>query len=192
MADIIAGFKFPQSGEILIDEKEKIQNKEFNVVDVSYADQNNHLFPGSIKENISIFDKDINEKKLDEVINICCLDNFLKQQPNGINQILNEKSSNISGGQKQRIGLARTLYQDKEIILLDESLSNIEKNLEKNIVENLFNFVKKNNKTLIIISHSIKNLNKSDQIIIMKDGLISNMGTHDDLMKKSDYYRSSI
>ena len=69
-------------------------------------------------------------KKLDEVINICCLDNFLKQQPNGINQILNEKGSNISGGQKQRIGLARTLYQDKEIILLDE-LSNIEKNLKK-------------------------------------------------------------
>ncbi len=192
LADIIAGFKFPQSGEILIDKKVKIQKNEFNVMDVSYADQNNHLFPGSIKDNISIFEKNIDEKKLNEVMNICCLDNFLKQQSNGINQVLNEKGSNISGGQKQRIGLARTLYQDKEIILLDESLSNIEKNLEKNIVENLFKFVKKNNKTLIVISHSIKNLNKSDQIIIMKDGLISEMGTHDDLMKKSDYYRSSI
>ena len=88
--------------------------------------------------------------------------------------------------------MARTLYQDKEIILLDESLSNIEKNLEKNIVYNLFNFVKKNNKTLIIISHSIKNLNQSDQIIIMKEGIITEIGTHEDLINKSDYYRNSI
>jgi len=192
LADIISGFKFPQDGKILIDNKFEVKKENFNVVDVSYADQNNHLFPGSVKENISIFEKNVNDKKLSEVIKICCLEDFINQQSNGINQIINEKGSNISGGQKQRIGLARTLYQDKEIILLDESLSNIEKNLEKNIVYNLFNFVKKNNKTLIIISHSIKNLNQSDQIIIMKEGIITEIGTHEDLINKSDYYRSSI
>tara|TARA_Y100000590_G_scaffold31417_3_gene34771 strand:- start:6642 stop:8432 length:1791 start_codon:yes stop_codon:yes gene_type:complete len=192
LADLIAGFKKPQEGTIVIDGKKNIESYNYEVTDISYADQNNHLFPGTIKENISIFEEKIDKDKLSKVIDICCLDDFLKEQKNGIDQTLNEKGSNISGGQKQRIGLARTLYQNKDIILLDESLSNLEKNLERIIIKNLFEFVKKEKKTLIIISHSLKNLNDADQIIIMKDGTISEIGDHKELIQKSDFYKSSM
>ena len=83
------------------------------------------------------------------------------------------------------------MYQNKSIILLDETLSNVEKELEQKIIKNLFSFIKNTEKTLIIISHSLKSLKDADQIIIMKDGAIVEKGNHEQLLISSDFYKKA-
>ena len=91
-----------------------------------------------------------------------------------LNSKVYEKGNNLSGGQIQRIGLARTLYFENEIIFLDEALNNVESKLENKILSNIFKFVKKYNKTLVMVSHNLNFLNKVDQIINIQDGINSN------------------
>ena len=99
---------------------------------------------------------------------------IFKSKSISLNSKLYEKGNNLSGGQIQRIGLARTLYFENEIIFLDEALNNVESKLEKQILLNIFKFVKKYNKTLIIVSHNLNFLKKVDQIINIEDGINSN------------------
>ena len=91
-----------------------------------------------------------------------------------LNSKIYEKGNNLSGGQIQRIGLARTLYFNNKIIFLDEALNNVESKLENQILSNVFKFVKKYNKTMIMVSHNLNFLKKVDKVIRIKNGRILN------------------
>ena len=166
-----------------------INKEDYHTQNISYLNQSSVLFPGSIKENIVFFEKKINidEKKFSEVCNICKLDELLKDIEKNRKQD-DHLYKNLSLGQIQRVCLARVLYSNKEIIILDEAISNVEKQMEKEITANLLNYLKKNKKTSVIATHSIDNYINADNISVMSNGKIILNGKHEELLKLNNFY----
>ena len=166
--DLLIGLLEPQKGKILVDgiSIKKLNN---NYIDLfSYVQQKVYLFDSSILKNIT-FENDISEVNVDRLnytLKFCELEKMVEDSIHGLNTILGEFGSNISGGQLQRVGLARAIYKDSEIILLDEPLSNVDVKTKDLILDRIIEL--KANKTIIYISHDINDLKKCDSIIELK------------------------
>jgi ATP-binding cassette, subfamily B, bacterial PglK len=133
---------------------------------VSYMPQENNLINGSIIENIALgVEKNkINYENLKHAIKLSCCDEFLDKLTDKENTFLGKDGFKLSGGQVQRICIARSLYKDFEILLMDEPTSSLDKNLELNILDNIFQNYK--NKTILISLHKLELINKFDYIIV--------------------------
>ena len=164
---MIVGF-LKSKGRISIDSGSPLNLAEFNHNLIAYANQNATLFPGSIVSNITLFDQTIDIKRLKKIIQICKINKLLSKNTNS--KKLFESGNNLSGGQKQRVCLARTLYSDRDIILLDESISNVEKKLEREIMLNIKNYAKVKFKTVIVITHSNHYLDLADEVYQLNQG----------------------
>lgn len=190
LIDIILGFK-NASGEIRVDDQKDVNIKNKRFINYSYLSQSSLLFPGTVRENIVFFENSIDEKYYEKIINICKIKDVLEKFSNDYN-LENNESYKLSEGQKQRICLARTLYSNKPIIILDEALSNIERSLEKQIIDDVLKLVKEENKTLIVVSHSLKNYENVDQIIVINNGKIEQKGTHNELKNLEGFYKKNF
>lgn len=126
---------------------------------ISYISQQENLFNDTILNNITLKSR----KNIDKVIDICEINEITKKTPLGYNTLINEDSFNLSGGEKQRIILARTLLSEFNILLIDEGLNEIDINLERKILTKLFK--EYNDKTIIIISHRLENMDLFDKVI---------------------------
>jgi ABC-type bacteriocin/lantibiotic exporter with double-glycine peptidase domain len=115
-----------------------------------------------------LFENAIDRKRLNKIVGICKLNKILKKSING--KLIFESGRNLSGGQNQRIALARTLYLDRQIILLDESISNVEKKLEREIMLNIKKYAKAKLKTVIVITHSNHYLDLADEVYQLNQG----------------------
>lgn len=156
LLDILSGLLKPDKGQFFLDKK-KIDYEDYKKISsqISYSTQKTAIFNSSILENIT-FKKNKNEvdaTKLNKIINICGLEYVLKNLKEGMDHIIVENGENFSGGQLQRIGLARCLYQDFGILMLDESTSALDKISEKFILENIIKTYKENS-IIFIINHS--------------------------------------
>jgi ATP-binding cassette, subfamily B, bacterial PglK len=166
--DLLIGLIEPQKGQILIDgvEIKKLHN---NYIDLfSYVQQKVYLFDSSILKNIT-FENDISEvnmERLNYTLKFCELEKMIEDSTHGLDTNLGEFGSNISGGQLQRVGLARAIYKNSEIILLDEPLSNLDVKTKDIILDRIIEL--KANKTIIYISHDINDLKKCDSIVELK------------------------
>ena len=150
LAEIILGLQNPSSGKILLNNKKiNLTKSNFRNI-ISYIPQKTFLFDATIDENITLFEKNVDYKKLNLIKKICNI-NFEKK---GKNSFVGETGNKLSGGQIQRIGIARGLYRNHSILILDEPTSSLDKTNENLIIKNILKF-KKNN-TLIIISHNPK------------------------------------
>lgn len=131
-----------------------INIKDYNLStirkNVLYLSQNEFLFDDTIKNNI-ILDSKYNVNKFNHVCKICHIENIVKNKPLRYETIINKDFANLSGGEKQRVILARALYRDFKILILDEALSEVNSELEKDIILNLKHFL--SNKTLIYVTH---------------------------------------
>ena len=169
LLDIIMGLKIPNSGTIQIDNK-VVNPANYEWFDIiGYVPQNIYLYDDSIKENIVFFEnsKDFNFKKFNEIIIKTKLNNFIENLENKSDTIIGEKATRISGGQSQRISLARAMYSDPKILILDEATSQLDENTEKEVL-NTLNELKKNI-IIIFVTHK-KNLNKYfDETIRLND-----------------------
>jgi len=137
---------------------------------VGYVPQNIFILDESISNNISL-DFAINYskvEKINKILKIVGLDSFIKNLPNGIDTYIGERGAKISGGQLQRIGIARALYNDFDILIMDEATNALDKNNRNKIFECLLN-LKKQNKTIILISHEEAILKKCDIIYRLQD-----------------------
>lgn len=166
LIDVVTGLLKPKSGEI------KLNNTEINLSQknwykkIGYVSQFIFLIDDSIKKNIAfgIEDNKINQNLMDKSINTAGLNEFIQNSPNGIDTKIGEFGARISGGQRQRIGIARAIYSNSEILVLDEATSAIDLQTEERIIKNINSLL---NKTIIIISHrmsTIKNCNKIFEI----------------------------
>jgi ABC-type multidrug transport system fused ATPase/permease subunit len=166
--DLLIGLIEPQKGKILVDGI-SIKKLNDNYMDLfSYVQQKVYLFDSSILKNIT-FENDISEVNMDRLnytLKFCELEKMVEDSIHGLNTNLGEFGSNISGGQLQRVGLARAIYKDSEIILLDEPLSNVDAKTKDLILDKLIEL--KVNKTIIYISHDFSDLSKCDSIIELK------------------------
>ena len=153
--DLLAKLYRPNKGEILFDEKNinKI-NDEIIRKKIGYVTQNCSLFEGSVKENI-ILDKSLVKRKLTEIMDICDLQNIKS------NKLITDGGKNLSGGEVKRISLARVLYQDPEIIFIDETFASIDEKSEKKIINKL----RKKRFTVILISHRESSKKYVDKVI---------------------------
>lgn len=168
LVDIISGLLKINDGEFLINGK-KIENSEFNFSDlIGYVTQNTYLLDDTIKNNIAFGEKDedIDENKLKKVLNISSLD-FVNNLSEGIYSKAGDRGISLSGGQMQRVSIARTLYKNSELLILDEATSSLDKKNEidfMNIVKGL-----KNQKTIIIISHKKELFNDCNKLFEVKN-----------------------
>jgi ABC-type multidrug transport system fused ATPase/permease subunit len=171
LVDIILGIKKPSAGKLLINGT-NFSNKKYTLKKIcSYVPQSIFLFDTTIKDNITMFEKNtiknINVTSIDKTIDISCLDSFISDRKNNLQTLIGENGVKISGGQRQRIGLAREIYKNKEIYILDESTSSLDKETEKDFYKKFFEFAC--NKTVIIISHNNLYPNYFNKIITIKE-----------------------
>ena len=134
---------------------------------IGYIPQNIFLFNRSLKNNITFTDDEIDLKKLNNALEMSLVKEFIDVNQNNLDIKINEFGNNLSGGQKQRIGIARALYKDPEVLILDEATNALDQNTEKSVLENIYSL--KDEKTLIIISHNNSILKNCDRIFEIKD-----------------------
>tara|TARA_B100000886_G_C20426564_1_gene494396 strand:- start:2744 stop:4477 length:1734 start_codon:yes stop_codon:yes gene_type:complete len=143
---------------------------------IGYVSQSIFLIDDTIKKNI-IFNKNINQvddDKINNLLRFLNLYKFINSLPHGINTNVGQMGSNLSAGQKQRLGIARALYDDPDILILDEATSNLDEETEKDILQRLFDPKFKKNKTFILISHKKENLLNCNKIFNLEKGKLIN------------------
>ncbi|MDP8315149.1 MAG: ABC transporter ATP-binding protein [Candidatus Celaenobacter antarcticus] len=192
LAELIPRFYNIDSGEILIDgeniEKMDLENLRNNI---ALVPQKTILFTGTVKDNILFHyescDHDGLENLMKESARSANINSFLDGLPNGYMTDINQKGVNLSGGQKQRIAIARALAKKAPIIIFDDATSAVDMATEKQIRNSL----KKNSseRTTLIIAQRISSVMEADKIIILDDGKISGIGTHNELLKDNPIYQ---
>lgn len=152
LIDLLIGLLTPTEGNIYVDGKDISKNLKEWKNNISYVQQSIYLIDSSIKANIVLGLKEgsINLKKIDDILNIVCLKDFVDNLPNKINTNVGELGNNLSGGQRQRIGIARALYFDRDVLILDEATNSLDYLTEEKIIRNI---CKLKNKTIIFVTH---------------------------------------
>jgi ATP-binding cassette subfamily B protein len=149
--------------------------------------QDGFIFSDTIERNIATGDENINKEKLQNAVKIANIEEFVKSLPLGYNTKIGASGNGISGGQKQRILIARAVYKNPHYIFFDEATSALDSENEKIIHDNLQQFFK--GKTVLIIAHRLSTVKNADQIIVLKNGEIAEIGNHQQLVKnKADYF----
>ena len=147
---------------------------------------NSYLFKGTVEENLRMAKPDVSKEEMEAVLQKVNLLGFLQTQ-DGLQTKLQEKAGNLSGGQCQRLVIARALLKDAEVYIFDEATSNIDVESEELIMDVIHELAKK--RTVLLISHRLANVVKSDRIYFLKDGKIKESGKHEELMQKNGAYR---
>uniref|UniRef100_A0AAQ5Y6Q9 ATP-binding cassette, sub-family C (CFTR/MRP), member 12 n=1 Tax=Amphiprion ocellaris TaxID=80972 RepID=A0AAQ5Y6Q9_AMPOC len=156
----------------------------------AYVSQQAWIFHGTVQENI-LMGKPLDQAKYDRVVDVCSLRADLKILPYGDQTEIGERGLNLSGGQKQRISLARAVYSDKDIFLLDDPLSAVDAHVGKHIFEEC---IKKElqGKSIILVTHQLQYLEFCDDILVLEDGEILEAGNHEGLMAAEGRYAQLI
>lgn len=191
--DFLPRLKIAQKGNVLINGK---NIKDINLsnlrTNIGYLSQSPQIIDGTIKEHISFGNKDFSDKEvLLYLKKVNCLE-LVKKLENGIHTNIGSHGSKVSGGERQRLDLARVLAKEAPILILDEPSSNLDVLTEKTIQNVIFSEKKKKNKTIIIIGHRLTWFKNFDNIVIMKNGKVDNVGVHKVLKIKNKWYKNAL
>jgi len=177
LIDLIMGFLKPTKGKILVDDIELNfdKNKDSWQKNISLVPQNIYLADTTIASNIAFGEEkeNINFKKISEIIQITQLDDFVSKIENGINYVVGEDGKNLSFGQKQRIAIARALYRNTELLVIDEGTSALDKKTQANVINALNEL--ENKPAIIMIAHRIEILENYDVIYHLEDGILKEL-----------------
>ena len=188
VTNLIARFWDCQSGIISIDGTDitKIYPEEL-LTNISMIFQDVYLVNDTIENNIKLGKPDATHEEVVKTAKDASCHEFITELENSYDTVVGEGGSTLSGGEKQRISIARALLKDTPIILLDEATASLDADNEHEIRKSLDKLIK--NKTVITIAHKLNTIKNYDRIIVMSDGIIEEMGTHEELMKnKKRYY----
>lgn len=153
---------------------------------MGYAPQEYQLFSKTIKDNILFYRENL-ENNLEQALILSDIKKDIENFKDGINTLVGENGISLSGGQKQRLGIARAILANPDILILDDSLSAVDANTEKTIIENIKNH--RQGKTNIIVSHRISAVRHADKILVLENGKVLSEGTHEELLDKCTWYR---
>lgn len=188
LINLIPRFYQYQQGEILVDgvEVTKYPFEQLRTK-IGIVPQKAVLFKGTVRENMQYRDKNATDKQIINALEIAQAYDFVSQKPEGLDHLILQGGRNLSGGQRQRLTIARALVGNPEILILDDSASALdlatEAKLRKAIAE------KTNDMTVFISSQRVSSICHADKIIILEDGKIVGIGTHDELIKSCDVYK---
>lgn len=173
-------------GSIKIGDRELSNINEYDLMKhITLVDHNSYIFQGTVEENLKMANENATENMMNDVLKMVDLYSFL-QGCGGLKTKLMEKASNLSGGQKQRLALARAILHNSDIYIFDEATSNVDVESEEKIMKVIKNIAK--TKTVILISHRLFNVKETDNIYFIKNGIIAENGTHEELMSKDSEY----
>ena len=157
---------------------------------ISIVFQNVELFNTTIMENIRMGRKGATDEEVFEAARLANVDKIVESLPDGYNTIIGENGSKLSGGERQRISIARAFLKDAAIILLDEISASLDVEKEMEIQNSINKLIE--NKTVIIVSHRMKSVEKADKIVVMNEGKVESLGRHDELIKNSILYKEMV
>lgn len=184
---LLMRFHDPLSGNLAIDginiRDLKLESLRGSIALVS---QNTTLFPGSVKENISYGNPEANLEQIEYAAGIAEATNFISELPKGMETNIGEDGHKLSGGQRQRLAIARAVLKDAPILILDEATSNVDNETEAALQRSIEKISV--DRTTLIIAHRLSTVRHADRIIVLDSGDISEVGTHNELIKNNGIY----
>lgn len=188
LVNLLPRFYDVVSGKILIDDVNiKDYNLEYLRSKVSIALQKPFLFSNTIRYNISYGNPNATEEEMIQYLKAACAYDFVMEKEKGLEYHLEQRGVNLSGGQKQRLSLARALIHNPKILILDDTLSAVDMKTDREIRENLKPILK--DKTTFIIASKIASILHADKILVLDDGEIVGIGTHEELLAQNEVYQ---
>ena len=187
--NLLPRFYDAQEGVVSIDEQNissvKLSSLRKNI---SMVSQDIILFDDTVRANISYANIDTSDEQLKEACNFAAATEFIEKLPQKFETIIGENGIRLSGGQKQRLSIARAFLKNSPIILLDEATSSLDSESEEKVQNAVMNLTK--NKTTLVIAHRLSTIIRADKIIVMNQGKIVDIGTHNELLKNSAIYKN--
>ena len=191
VSNLLMGFWDADEGQILINGKDIKEYSQENIsMLIGSVGQEVILFDLSIFENISIGKLNATKEEVIEAAKKARCHDFISALPNGYETRVGEMGVKLSGGEKQRISIARMILKNAPILILDEAMAAVDSENEKLIGEAIDDLSK--DKTVITIAHHLNTIRNSDQIIVMDKGFVLDTGSHEELMKRCDFYRDMV
>ena len=187
--NLLPRFYDPEEGQIYID-GQNIKSVTLSSVrkGMSLVSQDIILFDDTVRANIAYANLNASEEEITKACDFAAATEFIKKLPQSYETIIGENGIRLSGGQKQRISIARAILKDASIILLDEATSSLDSDSEEKVQNAIINLTK--NKTTLVIAHRLSTIIRADKIIVVNQGKVVDVGTHDTLLKNSPIYKN--
>ena len=154
---------------------------------ITIISQNPYIFNLSIKDNLRLVKSDLTDEEMVNACKAACLSDFIDGLPDKYDTIVGEGGVTLSGGERQRLAIARALVQKTEIILFDEATSSLDNETQELIQQAISNL--QNKYTILIIAHRLSTIVNCDKIMVLKDGVIDDIGSHKELLKRNREYK---
>lgn len=188
LCNLASRFWDVQKGEVLVG---GVNVKDYSydalLSNFTFVFQDVYLFDDSIRNNIKFGNPNASDEEMIEVAKKARCHDFIMELPNGYDTVLQEGGSNLSGGERQRISIARAMLKESKIVILDEATSSIDPENEHQLLIALDNLLK--GKTTMVIAHKLNTIKNADQIVVLGDRGIENIGKHEELLEKSTIYK---
>jgi subfamily B ATP-binding cassette protein MsbA len=188
MIGLVMAFYRPKVGRVLIDGRdlERVRLRDYRQ-QLGVVLQDNFLFDGTIRENIAYSKPSATDEEIRYASRIAHCDEFVERFENGYDTIVGERGVKLSGGQRQRVAIARAILADPRILILDEATSSLDSEAEALIRDGLRSL--RRGRTTFVIAHRLSTIQSADQILVLDNGDIVEMGTHPELLARGGLYR---
>jgi ABC-type multidrug transport system fused ATPase/permease subunit len=187
IVSLIPRFYDPGVGKVTIDGLD-LRNLKLRGLrsQIAYVLQETVLFRGTVAENIAYGKGGATRDEIEAAAKLANADEFIRKMPHGYDTMVGDRGDTLSGGQRQRIGIARAIIRDNPILILDEPTAALDTESEKLVMEALQRLMK--GRTVITIAHRLSTIRDADKIVVLKDGVMAEQGSHDELMARSGIY----
>jgi ABC-type multidrug transport system fused ATPase/permease subunit len=184
---LIPRFYDPGAGKVLMDGVDVREYRLQTLRDqIGYVLQETVLFRGSVRDNIAYGRAGATDEEIIEAAKLANADEFISRMPNGYQTFVGDRGDTLSGGQRQRLGIARAIIRNNPVLILDEPTAALDSESERLVVEALERLMK--GKTVLIIAHRLSTIRDADKILVLKEGVVAEQGTHDELLALGGTY----